>query len=157
MFKHILVAIDGSEYSRSAVPTAIEVAKKFKSDIYVLHVLKHGYGRAVYFPLTSVAEADALLAEAIETVKGAGVGVKGEVVHGYAKKVPEVIADTAHQLGCDLIVMGSRGLSDAAGVFLGSVAHGVIHLAQVTVMVDRTPTKAAPTPAVPVGAGVASL
>jgi hypothetical protein len=35
MFKHILVAIDGSTYSQQALPTAIEVARKFNSDVLV--------------------------------------------------------------------------------------------------------------------------
>jgi Universal stress protein family len=38
-----------------------------------------------------------------------------------------------------LIVMGSRGLSDIAGLFVGSVTHKVLQLAHVPVLVVRPP------------------
>jgi len=38
----------------------------------------------------------------------------------------------------DLVVMGSRGLSDVQGLLLGSVTHRVIQMAGIPVLVDRT-------------------
>ena len=59
--------------------------------------------------------------------------------------------DAAASQGANLIVMGSRGLSDVAGLFLGSVTHKVIRLAKAAVLIDRTapvvetvPAEAAP-------------
>jgi nucleotide-binding universal stress UspA family protein len=40
-------------------------------------------------------------------------------------------------LGADVIVMGSRGRGDLAGLVLGSTAHKVIHLADRPVLVVR--------------------
>ena len=34
--------------------------------------------------------------------------------------------------GVDMVVLGSRGLSDAKGLLLGSVSHKVAHLAECT-------------------------
>lgn len=46
--------------------------------------------------------------------------------------------ETAADNSIDLIVMGSRGLSDLKGLLLGSVTHKVIQLADVPVLVDST-------------------
>ena len=47
--------------------------------------------------------------------------------------VAETIAKTALEQDCDGIVMGTRGLSAAGSVVLGSIASKVIHLADVPV------------------------
>ena len=39
------------------------------------------------------------------------------------------ILAAAERLGADLIVMGSRGMSDLKGRLVGSVSHKVLHLA----------------------------
>ena len=138
MFKKILVAIDPSEYSSNAVPTAIEVARRFEAEVFVVHVHEHDRGRAIAYPLMTREDAEKLVADAVETVKAAGVSADGVVYHGFIGEVPERIMEVAKEQGSDLIVMGSRGLSDVAGALLGSVAHKVIRLAQVAVLVDRT-------------------
>ena len=53
---------------------------------------------------------------------------------GYAGRE---IVDDAIQHGVDVIVMGSRGRGDLAGLILGSTAHKVIHLADRPVLVVR--------------------
>ena len=49
----------------------------------------------------------------------------------------EGIIETAEDMKCDLIVMGSRGRSDIEGLLLGSVTHKVLTLATVPVLVVR--------------------
>ena len=44
----------------------------------------------------------------------------------------KTIAGLAQDRKADAIVMGSRGLSDIKGLFLGSVSHKVSHLAECT-------------------------
>lgn len=138
MFQHILVAVDGSDYSRKAVPTAIEVAKKFASDLFVLHVSEHDRGRAAAYSLESPAEATQLVADAVKTIRDAGVNADGDVSNVAAGHVAKAIVDTANARQIDLIVMGSRGLSDVQGLLLGSVTHKVIQLANTPVLVDRS-------------------
>jgi nucleotide-binding universal stress UspA family protein len=152
MFNHIMVALDGSTYSHRTLPTAIELAKKFGSDIFVLHVSEHDRGRAAVYSLESPAEATRLVADAVEMAKVAGVKVAGEVRDAAAQHTAQAIVDTAKAKGIDLIVMGSRGLSDVQGFFLGSVTHKVIQTAHIPVLVDRASVEslaAEPTPQKP--------
>lgn len=139
MFRHVLVAIDGSAYSQTALPTAIEVAKRFGADLSVLHVAEHDRGRAAAFSTESPAEATKLVVDAVKVARDAGIVAKGEVLDKAVGHAAKGIVETAAAGDIDLIVMGSRGLSDIQGLLLGSVTHKVIQLAQVAVLVARGP------------------
>jgi len=55
-------------------------------------------------------------------------------IYGYAAR--EIVEDAkSHDVG--VIIMGSRGRGDLAGLVLGSTAHKVIHLADRPVLVVR--------------------
>jgi nucleotide-binding universal stress UspA family protein len=142
MFKKILVAIDGSEYSHRALPAALEVAKKFESDVFVLHVYEHDRGRAAAFVTESPAEATRLVGDAVKAARDAGLTAAGEVHDRAAGHVARDVVETARTTGSDLIVMGSRGLSDVQGLLLGSVTHKVMQLAHTAVLVVGAPAKA---------------
>jgi nucleotide-binding universal stress UspA family protein len=57
-----------------------------------------------------------------------------DTVFGYAAR--EIVSDAAG-VDADVIVMGTRGRGDLAGLVLGSTAHKVIHLADRPVLVVR--------------------
>lgn len=139
MFKRILIAIDGSDYSRLILPAAIEVARKFQSSVFVLHVVEHDRGRAAVYSTETPAEATRLVADSVRAFRDAGIEAKGEVGDVAVGHVAKDIVETAAAFESELIVMGSRGLSDVQGVFLGSVTHRVMHLVQVPVLVVRGP------------------
>ena len=139
MFKKVLVAIDGSDYSKTALPVAIEVAQKFGAQLYVLHVAEHDRGRAAAFTVETPAEATQLVADAVKLAKQAGVSARGELLDRAAGHVAPAIAATAAANSIDLIVMGTRGLSDAQGFLLGSVTHKVTQLADMPVLIARAP------------------
>jgi nucleotide-binding universal stress UspA family protein len=141
MFKHILVAIDGSTYSQEALPTAIEMAQKFGSDVNVLHVSEHDRGRAAVYSLETPADATRLVGDAVKMFRDAGITAKGELRDAAAGHVAKAIVETAGANAVDLIVMGSRGLSDVQGMLLGSVTHKVMQLSEVPVLVDRGPAR----------------
>ena len=137
MFKRILVAIDGSPNSSQALPAAIEMARKFDSEVFVLHVAEHDRGRAVTYSLETPAEATRLVAEAVAEARRAGVKANGALVDKAAGHVAQAIEEAVKANEIDLIVMGSRGLSDAQGFLLGSVTHKVMQVLEQPVLVIR--------------------
>jgi nucleotide-binding universal stress UspA family protein len=141
MFKKILVAIDASDYSRQALPAALEVAKKFDGEVFVLHVSEHDRGRAAAFTMESPAEATRLVADAVKAARDAGLTAAGEVHDRAVGHVAVDVVETARTTRSDLIVMGTRGLSDVQGLLLGSVTHKVMQLAHTAVLVIGAPEK----------------
>jgi nucleotide-binding universal stress UspA family protein len=139
MFKHVLAALDGSEYSQAALPTAIEVTRKFGADLFVLHVAEHDQGRSVVYSEKTPAEATQFVGKAVKLARDAGVVAKGELRDVGAGHVAKAIVEAAEANDIDLIVMGSRGLSDIQGLLLGSVTHKVMQLAHISVLVARGP------------------
>lgn len=156
MFKRILVAIDASEYSKQLLPTAIELAAKFQSEVYVLHVSEHTRGRAASYETETPADATRLVADAVKVLHDAGITAKGEVHDVAAGHAAKNIVETAAEAGSDLIVMGSRGLSEVQGIFLGSVTHKVMQLTHVAVLVVRDVVPEKVEQPAPLGATVAA-
>lgn len=137
MFKRILVAIDASEYSKQILPAAKELAAKFQSDVFVLHVAEHSRGRAAAYETETPADATRLVADAVKVLREAGVNASGEIHDVAVGHAAKDIVETAASAGSDVIVMGSRGLSDMQGILLGSVTHKVMQLTHVAVLVVR--------------------
>lgn len=137
MFEKILVAIDAADYSTEALPTAIEIAKKFESQLFIVHVAEHDRGRAAAFSIETPAEATQMVADAVKRAKDAGVHARGELLDRAAGHIADAIAATAVAESVDLIVLGSRGLGDAQGFLLGSVTHHVTRLVDVPVLIAR--------------------
>jgi nucleotide-binding universal stress UspA family protein len=60
----------------------------------------------------------------------AGIKAHGEVRNTIFGLSAREIVNDAIEVDADVIVMGSRGRSDLAGLLLGSTAHQVIHLSE---------------------------
>ena len=80
-----------------------------------------------------------MVSDVVKTLHDSGVTARGEVQEAVAGRAAKHIVDTAKSQSSDLIVMGSRGMSDLAGLLLGSVTHKVMQLAQESVLVVRAP------------------
>lgn len=77
-----------------------------------------------------VAVGDLLLEDAERTAAEAGVKTVDRI---WRQGDPaSAILAAAEERNSDLIVLGSRGLSDLKGLFVGSVSHKVSHLAKCT-------------------------
>jgi len=139
MYEKIMVAVDQSAVSDRAVLAARDLALLSKGEVWVLHLREHDFGgKAGALPARETADdASAEVAASVKTLTEAGVtahGVVKNTMYGHAAR--EIVAD-AIELGCGVIVMGSRGRGDLAGLVLGSTAHKVIHLADRPVLIVR--------------------
>lgn len=137
MFEKILLAVDGSEHSAKAVDVAGDLAQRYDGEVVVLHVREHEITWGADIDIETAAEARSLVDGVVRRLKDAGVNVRGEVVRVPLGQIPRAILDMTVEEGAGLIVMGTRGLSDWGRLLMGSVAHKVVHLAEVPVLVVR--------------------
>ena len=139
MYDKILVAVDHSEVSDRAVLAARDLALLSKGEVWVLHLREREVLAKTGATMTgeSVDEASASVADAVGKLTAAGVKAHGEIgstLYGYAARG---IIDAAIDHDAGVIVMGSRGRGDLAGLVLGSTAHKVIHLTDRPVLIVR--------------------
>lgn len=148
--EHILVAHDGSDEAQHALEVAVELATGLGARLTVMHVVRTSaakamipadmqeYERLEHLHVTAhdvvIAAGNRLLDVAMGTCRSAGVDAETMVREGDPAKV---ITEEAADLGADLVVMGSRGLSDAKGLLLGSVSHKVMSACASPVLVTR--------------------
>jgi len=139
--KNILAATDFSETAERAVTLAGGLARHFSAGLHLLHV-------AVLVEDSTLGEdgrnqLEQLLAtgedarrELLEKRTGDNdVSVTPLVVRGISPD--EVIVETASNLGCDLIVMGTHGRRGLSHLFLGSVAERVVRTSSTPVLTLR--------------------
>ncbi|AWR99715.1 universal stress protein [Metallosphaera hakonensis] len=141
MFKHILVAYDGSENAKRALNVALDLTKRYEAKLDVVEVvdtsvlLGAGIGPVppdVIESLYNKARAD--IDGAKKIADQIGVKVEGVIVEGDPATA---VMDYASKNGVDLIVTGSRGLSTIKRMFLGSVSSRIIHEAKMPVLVVK--------------------
>jgi nucleotide-binding universal stress UspA family protein len=137
MFRRILLAVDGSGHSAKAIPFAADLASRYEGEVLVFHAREHELALGVDVDAETSEEALALVDGIVRELKDVGVGVRGEIVRVPLGQTPRAILDAARDEHVDLIVMGTRGLSDWSRLLMGSVAHKVVHLADVPVLVVR--------------------
>jgi len=137
MFNTIALAIDGSDHSHKGIAVAAELARLAKGKVIVLHVREHDLARGQIWELETAEEAQAIVKKAMDEIKKAGADTEGDVIRTTHGTVAQALVDSARDHKADTIVMGSRGLSDIAGMVLGSVTHKVIHLTSANVVVAR--------------------
>jgi nucleotide-binding universal stress UspA family protein len=138
-FNKILVAYDGSTHSEHALDLAIKIAAGSDTVIGLVYAYDKApafLGEPDYETLTSKAalKAQELLNAVAARLAERGVVVATNVLQGPAA---EAILHVAEVEQYDLIVMGSRGLSDWQGALLGSISHRVLHQARVPVLIVR--------------------
>jgi nucleotide-binding universal stress UspA family protein len=138
MYEKVLAAVDHSEVSERVLTAARDLALLSKGQVWVLHLREREViPRMGLVPTEPESDAEAEVTAAVDELTAAGVtahGVIRDTVFGHAAR--EIIND-AREHQADVIVMGSRGRGDLAGLVLGSTAHKVIHLADRPVLVVR--------------------
>lgn len=145
MFKHILLATDGSAASEKAARLAVSLARLHGARLTAVYVVDP-------YPYLGLGEANpmgfqAYMSAALEHAAYAHAKVNEACTDG--QEVPlevltvedvaasEGIVRTAAEGGVGLIVVGSHGRTGVSRVLLGSVAAKVVAQAQVPVLVAR--------------------
>jgi nucleotide-binding universal stress UspA family protein len=143
MYKHLLLATDGSELARKALQHGLELAKAFRAKASIVTVTKPwphaAYGAAPrlvdLYKKTSAENAKAILASASEAGTAAGVVCTTLLVE--ESDPAEAIVASAKQQDCDLIVMASHCRGALGRLLLGSETLKVLTLSTVPVLVCR--------------------
>jgi nucleotide-binding universal stress UspA family protein len=138
MYEKLLVAVDHSHATEHVLSAARDLASLSHGEVWVLHLREREVmPRAGLIETESTDEAQAQVEAAVEEFTKAGIkahGVVRSTIYGYAARE---IVEGAKDLDVSVIIMGSRGRGDLAGLVLGSTAHKVIHLADRPVLVVR--------------------
>jgi len=136
MIQRILLATDGSETALKATRWAAELAKKYGAKVTVLHVvhIPAALAGSTVLPggATDVAVVTRLMEQAAEGVLTITTPLLEEAQVEYSTRIEyghtaDTIVRVAEEEKADLIAMGSRGLTDASALLLGSVSHTVLH------------------------------
>lgn len=139
----IVVGVDGSSASRTALAWALGEARVRHASVEAVHAWQfpavaftHFGGDAVpVFAAEDVEKAaDELLRTAVKEVAGddCDVAVTATLAKGHPAEVLLAISNEA-----DLLVVGSRGHGGFAGMLLGSVSNHVVQHAHCPVVVIR--------------------
>jgi nucleotide-binding universal stress UspA family protein len=145
MFKHILIATDGSTLSNDAIQQGVAVAEVLKAKLSAINV-------TLPFHIISV---DPVMVtdtapryredmrkranDALSVVSTAAEkhGLTCQLIHREEEQPWRAIIDAAKEEGCDLIVMSSHGRGGFSALMMGSQATKVLANSGIPVLVSR--------------------
>lgn len=152
----ILCAVDGSEYSQWGVQALEALASREPEHVTLLHVIDRPAIRAAQGKnpvagnrvLAASEKAGGVILREAERSARVALGQAATsprtklhtvLAHG---PLAQTIARQAKRLKIDLIMIGSRGLSDIKGFLLGSISRQVASIASCPILVVKQPTPA---------------
>ena len=148
LIRRILVPTDFSDSARQALDWGVSLARQFKAEILLLHVVENltvGYASDLFpVPMAEVYEeisgyAHAELTKLAESVRAQGVSVTERLAQGTPSA--EIIR-LAKDEPVDLVVLGSHGKGLLDHALFGSTTERVVRKAPCPVLTCR-PAKAA--------------
>lgn len=149
MYKHILVATDGSELANKGLEHAVALAKELNAKVTIVTVtdLFPTYGIVVAPGLSTTPEifeeyresmgdqAKTIVQQAISAARDSGVTADGLHIENQSPAVG--IVEAAEAQAADLIVIASHGRRGMNKLLLGSQAAEVLSLSKVPVLVVK--------------------
>ena len=146
MYKHILIATDGSEVAQKGVDHGLALAKALGAKATIVHSAESlmayvggdgGLTASAYLDYTEAQKmaAERILGRAGEAAGQAGVAADALFLQDKLPAEAILEATTAH--GCDLVVLSSHGRRGIQRLLLGSVAAEVVARSPVPVLVVR--------------------
>ena len=138
----ILVPVDFSNHSKSAFEMAVDLAREFGASVSLVHVFPESmalvppYGPAL--PADFGMQIERSATEHFEKWRQEhcpdDVEIKSYVRRGDPSRA---ICDLADEIGCDLLVMGTKGTTGLAHVLMGSVAERTVRTASCPVLTTK--------------------
>jgi nucleotide-binding universal stress UspA family protein len=135
MFKTIVLALDGSEGSKKAIPTAVALAQQDGARIVVAHVEQDIAGKGGGPIVATEDEIQAEIRQQAEELSNDGVEASVEMRSVTLGGPAHAIADIAREANADLIVAGTHGHTAIGGFLLGSVTQRLLQVASCPVLV----------------------
>lgn len=139
-FKKILVAFDGSQNSKVACEFAAILAKGFKSQVAIVHVLPQipllSSPRRRQYEVTIDNKGDIEALRMESQLEKEGIQAKTRIVRAKGS-VAESLVDLSNDEDMDLIVAGTRGLGTFRRMVLGSVSNGLLNSASCPILIVR--------------------
>ncbi|UTH73917.1 universal stress protein [Chromobacterium sp. IIBBL 290-4] len=147
MYQRIFVPVDDSDTSNMALDEACKLAKTFGSAVRLAHVVdlaQFGWGGTEFLDATELQKSikqagEQVLGLAAERARAHGVEPECKILESWGDKIASVLADESGVWGADLIVMGTHGLGGLMHLLMGSVAEGLLKVADVPVLLVRNP------------------
>src|SRR5579864_4348849 len=137
-FARILLATDGSEQATAAVGVTRSFALASSASVLVVHVwnleVHHRHG---VWDVEVRTEADALLKATVESLHEAGIEADGLISRADHNHIAAAIAEAARTFKADLVVVGSRGLSDWASIVEHSTTHQLLSCVDCPLLIVR--------------------
>jgi nucleotide-binding universal stress UspA family protein len=147
MYKHILVATDGSKLSQKAVTHAIALAQALGAKMTVFYASPDyplpAYADGVVYEPVSKKEYAALATQEAEKIlsaiaeKAEAGGLECATMHTIAPAPWEAILNAAKKAKADVIVMASHGRRGVSALLLGSETQKVLTHSKLPVIVVR--------------------
>jgi nucleotide-binding universal stress UspA family protein len=141
LYKKILIATDGSEYTKNAVDYGIELAKNTDAKLHAIYVVDTAAFASIPMDAAWESMYELLRQEGDEATKyvadkaeAEGLEVERNTVEGHPA---DEIIKYAEKNSISLIIMGTLGKSGLDRFLLGSVAEKVVRTSKIPVLVVR--------------------
>ena len=137
LFRSILCPIDFSEHSAAALRYAVAVAKRSEAPLHALYVNDPMLVAAAAVALNDRELVSVALGELRTFVASAVPARRSEAAiscHVETGDPARLIASTARRLKCDLVVMGTHGLSGVDKLLIGSTTERMLRRTTVPVL-----------------------
>lgn len=143
-FRRIVLATDGSDQAEAAVGVTSSFARASGGSVRVVHVwnLEVHHRRGVW-DVEMRSEAERLIAETVKRLRAGGVEADGEITRADGGHVVAAVAQAARQFHADLLIVGSRGLSDWHSIVGHSVSHHLLTAVDCPLLMVKGPSSAA--------------
>src|SRR5262245_57348594 len=143
-FKRILCAVDFSETSLEAFRRAAEMARRFASSLYVLHVIEARPVASVLIGVDEVGEMAVELEEKATAALESLVASSASILEGVplvlgvtAGRASVEILNHARDWSADLIVLGAKGATGIEQIVVGATAEIVMKDAPCSALIVR--------------------